>query len=139
VVDAVGVFPTRRFDMNVQFLVMGIVLLTIAAMHFTVSEKGDVSLMLKSALPKQVKIELRGAWHIIGVDCLLSGIYLVALAFNNTIAGGNLLAGFTALRFALYGVLALVMILRMGRESLLKIPQWIIFPAIGGVIWWGTL
>jgi len=125
--------------MNVQLLVGGIILLAVMVMHFTVSEKGGVSLMLQSSLPKQVKIELRGAWHIIAVDMLVSGVFLVILAFNSAIVGMNLLANFTALRIALYGVLALVLILRMGREYLLKIPQWIVFPAIGGVIWWGTL
>lgn len=125
--------------MNVQFLVGAILLFVAFGIHVFAGEKTDVKELMQSNVPANYKAELRMTFHVIAVDCLISGIYLMILAFNNTIAGTNLLASFTALRFAAYGVMAFFLLLFTKRDHLLKFPQWVSLIAIGGVIWWGTL
>jgi hypothetical protein len=72
-------------------------------------------------------------FHVIAVDCLISGIYLIVLALNNAIGGTNLLVNFTALRFAAYGVMAFFVIFFNRRDHLLKFPRWVSPIVIGGV------
>jgi hypothetical protein len=51
---------------------------------------------------------------------LVSGIYIMVLAFNDTIIGLTLLANFTALRFVLYGITTLLLLLITGETICLK-------------------
>ena len=125
--------------MNVQFFVGAMLLFVAFGIHVFAGEKTDVKGLMQSNVPANYKAELRMTFHVIAVDCLISGIYLVVLAFNNTIAGMNLLANFTALRFAAYGVMAFFLLLFTKRDHLLKFPQWVSLIIIGGVMWWGTL
>jgi len=125
--------------MNVQFLVAAILLFAALVIHMTAGEKTDVKELMQSNVPAGYKAEIRMTFYVIAVDCLISGIYLMVLAFNRSVAGTNLLANFTALRFVAYGVMAFFLLLFTKRDHLLKFPQWVSLIAIGGVIWWGTL
>jgi len=125
--------------MNVQFFIAAILLFAALVIHMTAGEKTDVKELMQSSVPASYKAEIRMTFYVIAVDCLISGIYLMVLAFNDTIAGMNLLANLTALRFATYGVMAFFLLFFTKRDHLLKFPQWVSLIAIGGVIWWWTL
>ena len=76
---------------------------------------------------------------MVAIDMAVSGIYLLGVALKNTLPMNEILLGYIALRFMLYGLAALLLILFTQRDHLLKVPQWALLMAIGLLVWWGML
>ena len=124
--------------MNVQLLIAAILVLVGAAIHTFAGEKTDIKHLKRSQIPTGLKLEIRMSWYMAAIDMAVSGIYMLFLAFNDSLKGASLLVNFTALRFILYGIMAFLMLLITQRDYLSKVPQWILLIAIGLLAWWGT-
>jgi hypothetical protein len=125
--------------MNVQLLIAAILVLVGAAIHTIGGEMTDIKHLKRSKIPTGLKIEMRMSWYMAAIDMAVSGIYMLFLAFNDSVEGASLLIGFAALRFTLYGVMAFLLLLISQRDRLFKIPQWILLTVIGLLAWWGIV
>lgn len=125
--------------MNVQFLVAGALLLVGTGVHTIGGEMINVAQLKRTDLASNLKLELRMAWYLSAIDMGISGLYLLYLAFDEATAGAELLAGFSALRITLYGVMAFFLLWFTQRDHVFKTPQWILLLVIGLLIWWGML
>ena len=122
--------------MNIQLFVAAILTLIGAIVHAIGGEKTDIKYLLHSEIPTNLKVELRMSWYLVAIDMAVSGIYML-LVVTGTLPDNEPLLGFIALRFMLYGVSALVLLLLTQRDYLFKVPQWVLLIAIGLVVWWG--
>jgi hypothetical protein len=123
--------------MNVQLLIAAILVLVGAAIHTFAGEKTDIKHLKRSQIPAGLKLEIRMSWYMAAIDMAVSGIYMLFLAFNDSLEGARLLVSFTALRITLYGVVAFLLLLITQRDYLFRVPQWVLLIAIGLMAWWG--
>lgn len=96
----------------------------------------DIRHLMRSEIPTSLKAELRMSWYLVSIDMSASGVYLLLVA-TGTLEPNQLLLGFIALRFLLYGASTLTQLLLTQRDHLFKVPQWILLLAIGLLTWWG--
>lgn len=122
--------------MNIQLLIAAILTLIGAIVHTVGGEKINIKDLLQTGIPTNIKAELRMSWYLIAIDMAVSGIYLLLMVIG-TLAEHELLLGFIALRFVLYGIAALVQLLITQPDYLFKVPQWVLLTAIGLLVWWG--
>jgi hypothetical protein len=125
--------------MNVPLLVAAILALTGTLVHAIGGERTDIKRLLRSGMPTNLKIELRMSWYLIAIDMATSGVYMLLVALGGALPRSESLLGFIALRFVLYGLSALLLVLFTRRDHLLKVPQWVPLITIGLLAWWGML
>jgi hypothetical protein len=123
--------------MNAPLLVAAILLLMGALIHTIGGERTDIKHLMQSAIPASQKVELRMSWYLAAIDMAVSGIYVLLAALGSVVPRNETLLGFIALRFGLYGLSALLLLLFTRRDHLLKVPQWVLLIAIGLLVWWG--
>ena len=117
--------------MNLLMLIGGILSLIAALIHMVVGEKTDIAQLLKTHIQLNLKLELRGVWYAFGLDLGITSLFLLFLAFKSSLVENELLIVFFSLRFILYGLGILVVILMTNRKYLFKVPQWLLLLAIG--------
>jgi hypothetical protein len=122
--------------MNIPVLIGAVLLIGAALVHILAGEATNIRALLASEIPSGLQQEFRLTWHVAGIDMLVSGGFMLGLAFTDA-EGGSLLIAFTALRVTLYGIAALALLLLTRRDLLFKVPQWILFLVIAGLLWLG--
>ncbi|MEW6369087.1 MAG: hypothetical protein AB1714_31050 [Acidobacteriota bacterium] len=80
---------------------------------------------------------LRGAWHFITLDFLLSAVILLALAFSCVPAGAREMSRFISLHFFGYALIIWIVAGHRFVHVLIHVPQWILLSAIAALAWWG--
>ena len=117
--------------MNIQWFAASILALVATLVHLFAGEKTDIKHLMLSGMPINLKIEMRMCWYMVAIDMAVSGIYLLGVGLRNMLPMSEPLLRTIALRFVLYGLVALLLILFTQKDHLLKVPQWALLMAIG--------
>lgn len=82
---------------------------------------------------------LRGVWHFVTIDFVLSAAMLTALSVRPWTEGSADVARFISAHFVAYAVLIWVCAGRRLAHVLTHVPQWILLLTIAVLAWWPTL
>lgn len=123
--------------MDISLAIGAMLLIGGALVHTFAGEATDIRALLASQIRSGLQQELRLAWHLAGIDMLVSGGFMLGLAFTD-VTGERLLVTFTALRVTLYGVMALALLLTTRRDLVFKVPQWMLMLVIAALLWLGV-
>jgi len=123
--------------MNIPLLIAALLALLGTLVHEIGGERTNIKQLLQTGMATNLTVELRMVWHLFAVDMAVSAIYLLLVGLGGVLPRSDPLLGFIALRFVLYGLVALLLVLVTQRDHLLKVPQWLLLLGIGLLVWWG--
>ncbi len=112
-----------------HWLLSAAVLILLASFVHTIGgELTTIDGLLGSDTPREFKLELRLGWYMAALDMGVTGVFLVVLLRKDRVEENRLFVGFCALRFMLYGAVALA----------LMVPQSVLLLVIGLLLWQGN-
>jgi hypothetical protein len=90
---------------------------------------------------REVWTMVRGAWHWISVDLLFATIGLALINFTNFFDNKTILLKILSVYFLGYAVvwIFIIAISKQFPKNYLKLIHWVLFLAISGLIYWGTI
>ncbi len=104
--------------------------------HVIAGELTDIRALISTSMANVFKLEIRVVWHLVSIDFLISGAFLIIIHFKNSIDKNELLIDFIGLRMLLYGFLFFIMIIFTDVSLLFQAPQWILLICIGLLLEW---
>jgi hypothetical protein len=102
----------------------------------------EPSLSANNYLKKQeVWTMARGAFHIISVDILCLNILLLIINFTNLIPNERFILKLISIYLFIWAVafMLIVLVSKNFQNKLIKLPQWILFSLLSGLLYWASL
>ncbi|MFC9660046.1 hypothetical protein ACFVJ5_07385 [Nocardia sp. NPDC127606] len=116
--------------MNWYLLAAGLTAAVVSAIHIVAGHVDPVRPLLASSMADVPKRTMHAVWHMVSVDLVATASTLLAVAWWQPV-GFELVAVLTAVRYAAYSVVFVVIALRVpGRAPLLRLPQWILLAPV---------
>lgn len=110
-----------------------------ALVHTVAGERTNIRHLLQSNVPITEQIEVRAIWHMISLMLALSAGVLIVAAASGLSDSMRVLVRAIAAYYLLCGIVLAATIVITHPRLLLRVPQWLLFQAIAGLAWWGTL
>ena len=124
--------------MSIPYLVAGILSISACLAHGLRFELTSQRRLQDSAIPDNIKVELRATSHLVTVALMWLGVTLLVLSLSDFVEHPGSVAKFISMHLLGFSVIWAVIVAGGRPRLLIRLPQWIVLMVIAVLTWLGA-